>query len=784
MKVVTAEGEELPVPFGPSSIPTLRKQQSLPRLFTSTRGRKVNKSTPSWPAGQESQLSSQPPTPKLPPWVMASSPSGGGAESEGGGRQKQDGITEEKSGGTVGGQGGSGTSRLPQRLKMNQLTLPKRGQSVTTAQERHFQRSGTLQDPTSPGLRAIPATVPRQAPMLHPTQRSPTFPLMKDDSYDSLNMPYGLPSVPIVRGPLNASKKPLPLPPRSTPPRPYTAASIGHNSQKTPIHFDYGIGQEDGDQQERSGNQPLPPIPNEQEVRASLNSAENTNSSYLDSTITERSSVLTRCSSASDLTIDYTSSPVSKSEGMTVDDAISMYAAGFMDDISDSEDEAETTPLPVNDERRRSRRIAEATSDHMEPNLLSPKPPFASEQRSSAAIMSGDGLRSSSPRPPSIRPPTSARDCYGFYKANTHITVDQYDAWNVTYGDVQNRRHKRWIAFMKEHCLSTDNPVCFPERSAKTQRFIRKGIPPAWRGSAWFYYAGGNTLLDKNPNLYSSLLTRANAGELSENDRELIERDLYRTFPDNIHFKPDPTANPSSPSPDPYDPSCPFHIEPPLVSSLRHLLRAFAIHNPQIGYCQSLNFLAGLLLLFLPEEKAFWMLDSITTDFLPGTHSLNLEGANVDLWVLMNALKQSNMPAVWAKVSGGGADSQPHTPSDDHADGALNGRPPRLPAISLCTTAWFMSLFIGTLPVESTLRVWDVLFYEGPRTIFRVALAIFKLGERDIGQVSDAVEVFQAVQRVPRGLLDAGRVISSRLLFNVDDRLEQPAKWNDRGQRS
>lgn len=644
---------------------------------------------------------------------------------------------------------------------MNQLHLPKRGQSLNTAGKRNVYQNGTLQDPVSPGLKAFSATVPRQAPVVQPSQRSPTFPLVKDNSYNSLNMPFDLSSVPRVRGHSNPLRKTLPLPPQSGSPRPYIAGPIGHHDdQQTPFIFRGGIGEEKEDQQDHSGKSPLPQIHDEQEVRASLKSAVTTNSSYLDTSNTERSSLLTKSSSLSDLTIEHASSPVGKSEGMTVDDAIGMYAAGFTDDIIESEDEAEITPLPVNADQPRSMRIAEAMSDTTGPDLVRPKRPFAVEQRSSTAIMTGDAFRSSSPRPPSILPPTASRDCYGFHKATNNITLEKYDEWNVPYTEVQTRRHKRWIAFMREQRLSTDNPISFPERSPKTQRFIRKGIPPAWRGSGWFHYAGGDALLAKYPNLYSSLLIRANAGELSENDGELIERDLHRTFPDNIHFKPDPPNRSTSPL-DSSDPSIPSHTETPVVSSLRHVLQAFALHKPQIGYCQSLNFLAGLLLLFLPEPKAFWMLHLITTDYLPGTHAISLEGANVDLWVLMTALKESNMPAVWAKLSGtGGADSQPYTPTD-RLHGALKTRPlpARLPAISLCTTSWFMSLFIGTLPIESTLRVWDVLFYEGPRTIFRVALAVFKLGEREIKDVSDAMEIFQVVQALPRRMLDVGALL-------------------------
>ena len=63
------------------------------------------------------------------------------------------------------------------------------------------------------------------------------------------------------------------------------------------------------------------------------------------------------------------------------------------------------------------------------------------------------------------------------------------------------------------------------------------------------------------------------------------------------------------------------------------------------------------------------------------------------------------------------------------------------------------------MPLETTLRVWDIFFYEGSKTFFRVSLAIFKACERDILNVSDPMEVFQVVQTVPKTLLDANALI-------------------------
>lgn len=465
---------------------------------------------------------------------------------------------------------------------------------------------------------------------------------------------------------------------------------------------------------------------NDTEARSSFRSAVASDPSVVGAS-TARSSVVTKDTSVSDVTID--SPPKdTEDEGMTVDEAIGMYAKGFVDDI-DSDHEHASNCSTSEEERRRSTKIAEALNDTIGPDTAplghTSMPTFSEAATASFNELMG---HESQGAPPVILP-TRTRDQYGFLKVNRYITGPQYDTWNNVYASEQVRRTKKWYQYMLEQGCSTSTPTRFPDRGPKTVRYVRKGIPPSWRGNAWFYYSGGAKMLDENPDTYPSLLSRR--PELSSNDAESIERDLHRTFPDNIHFKPDQVSNPG--------------IETPLLSSLRRVLQAFAIYRPQIGYCQSLNFLAGLLLLFLPEEKTFWMLHMITTNYLPGTHEISLEGANVDLWVLMLALKESS-PSIWAKVGVGDEDaSSIHTA--------------RLPPISLCTTSWFMSMFIGTLPIESVLRVWDVIFYEGSKILFRIALAIFKMEEQRIKDVTDTMELFQVVQSFPRGILDIGALM-------------------------
>ncbi|KUJ07620.1 RabGAP/TBC, partial [Mollisia scopiformis] len=491
----------------------------------------------------------------------------------------------------------------------------------------------------------------------------------------------------------------------------------------------------------------------EEEVRASFRSALTTNSSFLGTSGTERSSVLTKSSSATSI--------YGRDEGMSVDDAIGMYEGGFQTD-SGIEDNYGPRPITADSEKKRISGLEEAMNDMLM------VPPSNVIMRDSAQIFNTRGRGTPSPEmgsreekldvqetyfepPPPSRPVTRAatqpidetRDRYGFKKKSQHISWEQYEAWNGPYKEHLARRWKKWVALMKDAGLPSDRPERFPPQSAKVKRFVRKGIPPDWRGAAWWYYAGGPKMLALHPGEYSNLVQKAEAGGVSETDDEIIERDLNRTFPDNVKFKPDPPPGAARDSVRSIK-----EPETPIVQSLRRVLQAFSIQNPKIGYCQSLNFLAGLLLLFMDEEKSFWMLNIITRVYLPGTHELNLEGANVDLGVLMSSIKD-NMPGIWAKIGGElDGSSVPHS----HL---------RLPPITLCTTAWFMSCFIGTLPIESTLRVWDCFFYEGSKTLFRIAMTIFKLGEQEIKAVSDPMEIFQVVQTIPRRLIDCNTVMET-----------------------
>jgi TBC1 domain family member 6 len=373
--------------------------------------------------------------------------------------------------------------------------------------------------------------------------------------------------------------------------------------------------------------------------------------------------------------------------------------------------------------------------------------------------------------PRSSDPSSAPRDRYGFKKSSQHISLEDYNDWSYTYTPYLARRRKKWDALMKSHsCLPAAGskdpiPTKFPSRSDKVKRYVRKGIPPEWRGNAWFFYAGGPQMIAREPSLYKHLCHKANMGRgfLSDTDRESIERDLHRTFPENVLFKPD-TYDAMA------DPEGKDRPETPMIAALRRVLQAFAIHNPNIGYCQSLNFLAGMLLLFLDgsEEKAFVLLNVLTNTHFPGVHAKVLE-SDIEVGTLLLCI-QEYLPGVWTKIT----EDDPAVPASTEV--ANESRPTssagskkkkrnkpelgnQLPTVSLVLTNWLMPLFISALPIETVARIWDVLFYEGSKAIFRMALAIFKAGELEIHNIKESLEALQVVQTIPKKLLDVNALV-------------------------
>lgn len=356
-------------------------------------------------------------------------------------------------------------------------------------------------------------------------------------------------------------------------------------------------------------------------------------------------------------------------------------------------------------------------------------------------------------------------DRYGFKKSSLQgRSIEDYNLWFEHYSEYTIRRKKKWERTMKDHGLNLvsessssttarsqeEIPTRFPPKSDKIKKMVRRGIPSEWRGNAWFFYAGGYDKLRKHKGLYNKIVVETK--DIQNKETEVIERDLFRTFPDNIYFNSSVNQNTHETRDASY-----VREETALIKSLRRVLTAFAHYQPQIGYCQSLNFLAGLLLLFMNEERSFWMLVILTERIIPNVHLADLEGVHTDQGVLMLCVKEY-LPELWDTL---GTNFEGERLKEDNILA-------RLPPVTLVTSSWFMSLFVGVLPVETALQVWDILWYEGSKTIFRISLTIFKLCIDSPGfqnrqasgtEENQQIELFQFMQSFPKQILDPNLLI-------------------------
>ncbi|XP_073206435.1 growth hormone-regulated TBC protein 1 isoform X2 [Lepidochelys kempii] len=194
---------------------------------------------------------------------------------------------------------------------------------------------------------------------------------------------------------------------------------------------------------------------------------------------------------------------------------------------------------------------------------------------------------------------------------------------------------------------------------------------------------------------------------LTERAYHSIDTDMNRTFPDNVQFRK--TADPC------------------LQQTLYNVLVAYGHHNKTVGYCQGMNFIAGYLILITKnEEESFWLLDALIGRILPDYYSPEMMGLKTDQEVL-GELVRKKVPAVAELI-------------DRH--GVM---------WTLIVSRWFICLFIDILPVETVLRIWDCLFYEGSKIIFRVALALIKQHQAFILEATNLPDVCDKFKQITRG---------------------------------
>uniref|UniRef100_A0A8C4I938 TBC1 domain family member 8B n=1 Tax=Dicentrarchus labrax TaxID=13489 RepID=A0A8C4I938_DICLA len=207
----------------------------------------------------------------------------------------------------------------------------------------------------------------------------------------------------------------------------------------------------------------------------------------------------------------------------------------------------------------------------------------------------------------------------------------------------------------------------------KTRDLIVRGVPEALRGELWMLFSGAVNDMATHPGYYTELVEQSLGTSTLATDE--IERDLHRSLPEHPAFQSDTG-----------------------ISALRRVLTAYAYRNPKIGYCQAMNILTSVLLLYAKEEEAFWLLVAVCERMLPDYFNRRIIGALVDQAVFEDLIRE-HLPQLVEHMTD-------------------------LSFFSSVSLSWFLTLFISVLPIESAVNVVDCFFYDGIKAILQLGLAV------------------------------------------------------------
>ncbi|XP_035316106.1 TBC1 domain family member 8B isoform X3 [Cricetulus griseus] len=233
-------------------------------------------------------------------------------------------------------------------------------------------------------------------------------------------------------------------------------------------------------------------------------------------------------------------------------------------------------------------------------------------------------------------------------------------------------------------------------RTKKTRDLVVRGIPETLRGELWMLFSGAVNDMATNPGYYAEVVEQS-LGTCNLATEE-IERDLRRSLPEHPAFQSDTG-----------------------ISALRRVLTAYAYRNPKIGYCQAMNILTSVLLLYAKEEEAFWLLVAVCERMLPDYFNRRIIGALVDQAVFEELIRD-------------------HLPQ-------LTEHMTDMTFFSSVSLSWFLTLFISVLPIESAVNVVDCFFYDGIKAILQLGLAILDYNLDKLLTCKDDAEAVTALNR-------------------------------------
>lgn len=155
-------------------------------------------------------------------------------------------------------------------------------------------------------------------------------------------------------------------------------------------------------------------------------------------------------------------------------------------------------------------------------------------------------------------------------------------------------REKKWLNMLRRWKKSTTQE--------KLRRRIFKGVPNKLRTEVWKNLLNIEDTIRKNAGVYQQMLKLART--FSTETRQ-IDFDVNRQFREHVYY---------------------FERYSTKQKSLFNVLSAYSMYNMELGYCQGMAGIAGILLMYMDEEEAFWALSTFMCDQRYAMHGLFIEG--------------------------------------------------------------------------------------------------------------------------------------------------------------
>ncbi|XP_006895486.1 PREDICTED: TBC1 domain family member 1 [Elephantulus edwardii] len=231
-----------------------------------------------------------------------------------------------------------------------------------------------------------------------------------------------------------------------------------------------------------------------------------------------------------------------------------------------------------------------------------------------------------------------------------------------------------------EKMLSTPGRSKIKFDMEKMHSAVGQGVPRHHRGEIWKFLAEQYHLRYQFPSKqqpkdtpYKELLKQLTS------QQHAILIDLGRTFPTHPYFSAQLGAG---------------------QLSLYNILKAYSLLDQEVGYCQGLSFVAGILLLHMSEEEAFRMLKFLMFDMgLRKQYRPDMLILQIQMYQLSRLLH------------------------DYHRD-LYNHLEEQEIGPSLYAAPWFLTMFASQFPLGFVARVFDMIFLQGSEVIFKVALSL------------------------------------------------------------